>query len=193
LDGLPAGRTTGPADKVAITNVDRSVPVRVVLSSTGEAAEACPVAVGALDVAAVGAALARVSRVHPDHPAASRLRLVLQEATQLRERPGVQPATGSPPALLDATTDVRQVLHDDGRARTDRLDDALRQDVIAVSPKPSRLPRELLHAAQGRLRAFGGEGALALEVAAVDGSPVPLPQEARRAGDGWPGQPEIDA
>src|SRR5436190_23990865 len=99
LDGLPAGRTTGPADKVAITNVDRSVPVRVVLSSTGEAAEACPVAVGALDVAAVGAALTRVSRVHPDYSATSRLRLVLQKGPELPERPGLQPATGSPPPL----------------------------------------------------------------------------------------------
>ena len=79
--GLPVGRATGPADRVAITNVDRGVPVRVVLPAAGEATEACPMPVPALDVAAVRAALAGVSRVHPDHPTTGRLRLVRQETT----------------------------------------------------------------------------------------------------------------
>src|SRR5947208_11537877 len=85
LDRLPAGRAAGPTDKVAVADIPRRVEVGVGSRRALPAAEARALSVPALDVAAGVAPLAGVARVHPDHPTAGGLSLVLQEAAQLRE------------------------------------------------------------------------------------------------------------
>jgi hypothetical protein len=137
---------------VAVPDIQGRVPIRVVLSAARLTPEAGTVSIAPLDVAAGTAPLRRVARIDPDHPTPGVLRLVLQEAAYLRERPGMQSATGCMSALLHARADVSEVLHDNGCARTDRLDNTLGQNVIAVSAETVDLSSKL---AERSLRGLG--------------------------------------
>src|SRR5216683_5999946 len=133
VDRWPAGRTAGPTDKVAVPDIQCRVPIRVVLSAAHPTPEAGTLSIAAFDVAAGTAPLRCVTRIDPDQSTAGVLCLVLQEAAYLRERPGMQSAAGCTSALLYSGADVSQILDDDCRTRADRLDNALGQNVIAVS------------------------------------------------------------
>src|SRR6266849_3333862 len=124
VDRWPADRTAGPTDKVAVPDIQSRVPIRVVLSAAHPTPKAGTLSIAAFDVAAGSAALRRVPRVDADHSAARILCLVLQEAAYLRERPGMQSAAGCTSAPHHSRADVSQILHDDGRTRADRLDNA---------------------------------------------------------------------
>ena len=120
----PIGRTAGPTDKVAVPDIQSRVPIRVVLSAAHPTPEAGTLSIAAFDVAAGTAPLRCVTRIDPDQSTAGVLCLVLQEAAYLRERPGMQSAAGCTSALHHSGADVSQILHDDGRTRADRLDNA---------------------------------------------------------------------
>jgi hypothetical protein len=102
----PAGRTAGPTDKVAVPDIQSRVPIRVVLSAAHPTPEARTRSIAAFDVAAGTASLRRVTRIDPDHSTAGTLRLVLQEAAYLRERPGMQSAASCASAQRDSRADV---------------------------------------------------------------------------------------
>src|SRR5258708_39893657 len=177
VDRWPAGRTTGPTDKVAVPDIQGRVPIRVVLVAAHPTPEVGTLSIAALDVPTGTAPLRRVSRIDPDHATAGSLRLVLQEAAYLRERPGMQSAAGCSSALLHARADVSQVLHDDGRPGPDRLDNSLGQNVIAVSAEAVDISSKV---AQRSLR---GPGAFRLqgasEVASINFTPVPSAKKPR--------------
>ena len=193
VDRWPAGRTTGPTDKVAVPDIEGRVPIRVVLSAAHPTPKAGALSIAALNVPAGTAPLRRVPRIDPDHATAGTLGLVRQKAPYLCERPGMQSAAGCSSALLGSRADVSQVLHDDGRTWADRLDNALGQNVIAVSAEAVNLSSKL---AQRSLRgpgAFRLQRAPASEVASVNFTPVPSTQKARVTGHRWTTQTQIDA
>src|SRR5258708_39207919 len=92
VERWPAGRTTGPTDKVAVPDIQGRVPIRVVLSAAHPTPEAGTLSIAALDVAAGAAPLRRGTRIDPDHATAGTLCLRLQEAPYLRQRPRMQSA-----------------------------------------------------------------------------------------------------
>jgi len=178
---------------VAVPDIQGRVSIRVVLSAAHPTPKPRTLSIAALDVAAATAPLRRVTRIDPDHATAGILCLVLQEAAYLRERPGMQSAAGCSSALPGSRTDASQVLHDDGRSRADRLDNALGQNVIAVSAEAVDLSSKL---AQRSLRgpgAFRLQRASASEVASINFTPAPSAQKARVTGNRWTTQTQIDA
>lgn len=193
LDRQPAGRGTAPVGKMAVTDVPRRVQVAVRPVRTGPALKARTVSVAALDVATGVASLAGVAGIDPDHPTASRLGLVFQERPHLSERPAVQPSAGGSSPLHHTSTDFGQALNHDRCTGAGRLSDALREDVVAVPPKPSDLPGQLPKMPAGRWRAFGLQTALQTEGAAINLAPALPAKEACLTRNRRSGKAEIDA
>ncbi len=193
VDRWPTGRTAGPTDKVAVSDIQGRVPIRIVLSAAHPTPEAGTLSIAAFDVAAGTAALRRVPRIDPDHATAGILCLVFQEAAYLRERPRMQSAVGCSSALLHSRADVSQVLYDDGRTRADRLDNALGQNVIAVSAETVDLSSKLAERSLRGLGAFRLQRASASEVASINFTPVPSTKKVRVTGHRWTTQAQIDA
>src|SRR5712691_8140774 len=173
VDRWPVGRTTGLTDKVAVPDIQGRVPIRVVLSAAPPTPEARSLSIAAVDVATGTAPLRRVTRVDAYHATAGSLCLVLQEAAYLRERPGMQSAAGRTSALLHSRADVSQILHDDGRTRADRLDNAPGQHVIAVSAETVDLSSKLAERSLRGLGAFRLQPESASEIASIDFAPAP--------------------
>src|SRR5712692_8765865 len=193
VDRWPAGRTAGPTDKVAVPDIQGRVAIRIVLSAAHPTPEPRSLSIAAFYVAAGIAPLRRVTRIDPDHATAGILCLVLQEAAYLSERPRMQSAAGGSSALLHARADVIQILHDDGRTRADRLDNALGQNVIAVSAETVDLSSKLAERSLRGPGAFRLQHASASEVASINFTPAPRTKKARVTGHRWTTQTEIDA
>src|SRR5712692_3757882 len=192
VDWWPAGRTAGPTDKVAVPDIQGRVPIGVVLSAAHPTPEAGNFSIAAFHTAGI-APLRRMPRIDPDHATAGILGFVLQEAAYLRERPGMQSAAGCSSALLHSRADVSQVLHNYGRTRADRLDNALGQHVIAVSAETVDLSSKFAERSLRGLGAFRLQRASAPEVASINFTPVASSKKARVTGNRWTTQTQIDA
>ena len=125
-------------------------------------------------VPALRAPLRRVPRVHVHHGHPVFRRLVAHHVLLATERPGVQPSPGVRAEAGSSETEVRQVFQRQRGATGQRVQDVLRDIVVAPEPKPLPLPAALLQPAPGGTCAFGLEAALRAEVPAVHPMPVGL-------------------
>ncbi len=92
--------------------------------------------------------------VNGNHTLSTLLGLVGDEAFQLSKAPTVQPSLQLALALLDATTNVRQVLQHIRGASRAALDDVLAQYVVTVPVEAQVLATQLFQVAFGRLRSL---------------------------------------
>src|SRR5579859_175639 len=139
------------------------------------------------------AGLRRMTRVDRHHPATCRIGLVCHERTQLGEGPGVQPPTLTAATLPNPGPYVGQVLKHKSGAWSDRLHDPLAEHMVAIPPKPCRLPAQTTQTPFGLDGAFGLELTTQPERALLDGPPMPRAVKHVVRCDRRSIKPEVDA
>ena len=194
LTGQPAGIRYTNSGKVFSGDVPGGVKVGVKLKPALLAPEhRLRAAVGAVNMPTAGAGLGCVAGVHPSHGVPLRFCLILQEGAELGEAPGVQAAVGLPAPLFSPAPDVHQVLHHDGSAGGDRINDAPGEHVVAVPPEAVNLPGQFAQVAFGRGGAFGLEVATEPEVPVVYFPPATGAEEMVVGRDGGTYYPQVYA
>jgi hypothetical protein len=179
---------------VTVSDVPRTVEISVAAMRTLPTTEqGLRSAVTAGDVPAGVTPLAGVPGINPDHAAALRRGLVLQEALQLGEAPGVQSPFGFPTPGFDAATEVGEVLDNDDRAGRNPVHDAPGENVVAIPSEPQIAAREASQVPLGTLRAVGLQLPFATQPALDDLAPVLLTEELPVRGDGGVSNAQIDA
>lgn len=142
-------------DSRPATNIDRRDVVRESSVSAGRTGElTLRGTVALINTAALGAGPGGIARVYRNDRNARQLRLVLDKAAQLVERPAMpcRPLVASNSYPL---ADVRQIFQRNPAPGAFRLgDDALTDRVVGVRGKAALFTGESLEAATGRLRAF---------------------------------------
>jgi len=125
-------------------------------------------------VPALGAPLRRVPGVHVHHCYPVLRRLVGHHVLLASERPGMDPSARVRSEAGTPKADVRQVFEHQRGATRQRVQDVLRDVVVAPEPKPLPLPDALLQPALGGTCAFGLEAALRPVIPPVYPVPVGL-------------------
>ncbi len=138
------------------------------------------------------ACLAGVAGINPYHFTTPSFGLVFGEASELCERPAMQPATLAAPPL-NPLPDVGQVLQCNRPADWRGFYDTLRNDVIAVAAEPELPAPEDSQPAFCRFRPFGLTLPFLPEDFGLDVPPASLSEELSIGGDGRAANPEIHA
>jgi len=149
--------------------------------------------VAPVGIAAPVAPLRGVPGVYGDDLAADSLRLVLKEAFELGEAPGVEPAFGFPARGFDTAPDVSEVFHDDSCTRLNTAKHRGRQHVVAIPSEALFTPSEASKVPSGRLSTFGLQSTSEAEYSLDDFFHMPVAVETVVRSDGRPGNPQVDA
>lgn len=149
-------------------------------------------------IATTGAGLRGTPGVDLDHGNSVLLALIGDEIVQSSKGPTVQLALIVNVLVLLASShpgglpNMLKIFQDDGTARRSMLNNALRQNMIAIPVEANLLPRQLPQMPLGRLRSVGLQLSLEAEIAAVNLFPVPITKKLTVGGDGRAVQAKID-
>lgn len=136
--------------------------------------------------------MGRVAGVNPFHAATKFFGFVSEESRQLRERPGVKPSLGFAPARLHPLPNVRQVLNHDDGSRCDAVEDALRENMIAVASEALFTPRKTPQVPFGAFGAFRLKFPFETETPFADFAPAFLSMKSAIGSDSRTGDAQVN-
>ena len=167
-----------PEAPVPVADIPRPYQVCVPFKAAPDAAErALRPSIIWVDQATRGTSPTRIRRIDMDDLDTLERRLVRDERSKAGEAPRVDPPPVRPSASLGVLPDVREVLEDERVAGLDRLDQPLREDVVAVAAETCQTVAETPKMSTGRSGAFALEPAAKREQSFFDGPPSGIAQE----------------
>ncbi len=150
-------------------------------------------AVPPVGVAATVTPLGGMPRIYGHDLATKGLSLVFEEALELGEAPGVQPAAGFSVVDSDSLPDIGEVLHDDSGSRFNALQDRRGQNVVAIPSEALLTPSEASKVPLSGLRTVGLEITSKAKDTSGNFFPVSFPVKAIIRGNGRVADAQVNA
>jgi hypothetical protein len=134
-----------------------------------------------------------MSRVYSNNLATNSLSLVFEEALEPSEAPRVESALGFPTRGFAPSSDVGEVLHNDGCSLLNAMKDRSGKNVVAILPESLLTTSEASKMPFGGLSAFGLQSTLEAQILFRDFCHMPIPVESVVRGDSGASNPKVNS